>query len=62
MQSVHGSIIHLIFTYIYLTTSTVAGPFDLKRNVSFPVPRFPPPFLLLPDEGPIASEDEIRFS
>lgn len=42
-----------------LTTSTVAGPFDLKRNVSLPVPRLLLPLPFLPPEGPIKSESKL---
>ena len=43
---------------LLLTTCTVAGPVDLKRNVSLPDPT--PLFLPVPDEVDIISKTEIN--
>lgn len=40
------------------SSSTVAGPLDLSRNVPLPVPSCTPDPALPPDRWPIISEEE----
>ena len=40
----------------------MAGPLDLNRNVSLPVPKLPLPDFLLPADGPILAEKGKKLS